>query len=54
MYEVRQALDAVGLPNGFHTGGENLLSDIVRLCGRVAGLVVPDELRRVWGNVSRI
>jgi hypothetical protein len=54
MHDVRRALAAADLPSGFKAGDENLLSEVLRACARVAGLSIPDELKHVWNNISEI
>jgi hypothetical protein len=54
MLDIRRALGAAGLPRGFKAGDENLLSEVLRACARVAGLGIPDELKHLWENIAEI
>jgi len=54
MRDVRQALGAAGLPKGFKTGYETLLTEVVRACAGVARLHLPDDLKNIWDNTTDI
>jgi hypothetical protein len=54
LHDVRKALLAVGLPNGFKGGAENLLSDVLRACADAAQLALPQDLKHIWENAREI
>lgn len=54
MRDVRQALDTAGLPHGFSTGHQTLLTEVVHACAGVAGLPIPNDLKNIWDNAKDI
>jgi hypothetical protein len=54
MFDVRRALRRNGVPRGWKTHTESLLSKIFRVCASVAGHPLPGHLRGVWDNAVRI
>lgn len=51
LHDVREALQAAGLPRGFKYGHNTLLSDIFGACVVCAGGSPPKDLRDQWRNV---
>jgi hypothetical protein len=54
MHDVRQALKRAGVRSYFKTGFPTLLTDVVQVCGAVAGLRLPQDLKKVWDAAKTI
>ena len=52
--DVRDALAAAGLPHGFKTDRETLLTDILRACAECTAATVPADKRDLWRNAQSI